>query len=97
MMYQPEPVPMRLAKNVYEVDEGNSHIEVHQDVVEQTGSGDLLINCCPAHVYSRSKNGHIDAEFAACLECGTCLAIMPKGTLTWHYPESGMGVQFREG
>jgi ferredoxin-like protein FixX len=29
-------------------------------------------------------------------ECGTCLVVAAPGTLTWHYPRSGMGVTDRE-
>ena len=42
-------------------------------------------------------DGTISVEFAACLECGTCLAVAAPGALTWHYPEGAMGVMFREG
>ncbi|MDP9800751.1 ferredoxin like protein [Arcanobacterium wilhelmae] len=95
--YETGTVVQRLAGNVYEVDEGNSHIEVNQEVAAATGAGDLLIRVCPAHVYSREADGTIGVEYAACLECGTCLAVAPPGVLTWHYPASSMGVAFREG
>jgi ferredoxin-like protein FixX len=55
---KPLSVPERLAKNRFNLNEEESHI-----------------------------------EYAACLECGTCLAI----ALKWHYPLGGFGVQFREG
>lgn len=90
-------VANRLSRNVYEVDEGNSHIEVNQDVVRQSGCGKLLVRVCPAHVYAEEADGTISVEYAACLECGTCLAIAPEGALSWHYPDSSMGIVFREG
>ena len=37
------------------------------------------------------------AGHAACLECGTCLAMAPKGVLKWHYPRGSFGIMFREG
>ena len=52
---------------------------------------------CPAHVYSEAPDGTIAVEAAACLECGTCLAVAPPGSLRWHYPRGGFGVTFREG
>jgi ferredoxin like protein len=44
-----------------------------------------------------NDDGSIGIEYAACLECGTCLAVAPAGVLTWHYPRGGFGVSFREG
>lgn len=63
-------VPERLTKNVYEVDEGNPHIEVNQEIAKATGTGKLLVRVCPAHVYSEEPDGTISVEYAACLECG---------------------------
>ena len=90
-------VPARLGKNVYEVDEGNSHIEVNQEIAKATGAGKVLVKVCPAHVYSEEPDGTISVEFAACLECGTYRAVAAPGLLKWHYPEGSMGVMFREG
>ena len=90
-------VNQRLAGNVYEVDEGNSHIEVNQEVARRTGTGRLLVRVCPAHVYAEEADGSIGVEYAACLECGACLAVAPPGTLTWRHPAGGCGVAYREG
>jgi ferredoxin like protein len=90
-------VTERLDKNHYETDEKESHIEVNQDLVRTTGAGPLLVRICAAHVYSLHADGMIGVLYAACLECGTCLAVAPLGALTWHYPRSGMGVTYREG
>ena len=90
-------VAQRLGRTRFLLDEEESHIEIDQAEAERTGAGDRLIACCPAHVYSREADGTISAEYAACLECGTCLAIAPPGVLSWHYPRGGFGIQFREG
>lgn len=90
-------VPERLATLHYDVDEEAPHIEVHQDVARATGAGRLLAQVCPAHVYSEHPDGTVAVECAACLECGTCLAVAPPGSLTWRYPRGGFGVTFREG
>lgn len=90
-------VPERLARNRYQLDEDESHIEVDQDAVRAVGAADVIARCCPAHVYSVLPDGGLAVEYAACLECGTCLAVAPAGTLTWHYPRGGFGVSFREG
>lgn len=92
-----DSVTQRLALNHYEIDEGTSHIEVNQEIAQATGTGKLLVRVCPAHVYSERDDGTIDVEYAACLECGTCLAVAAPGALTWHYPNSAMGIVFREG
>lgn len=94
---KPPSVPERLAKNRFELDEGENHIEVNQEVVKATGCGKTIVNCCSAHVYSEEADGSLSVEYAACLECGTCLAVAAPGALKWHYPRGGFGIQFREG
>jgi len=90
-------VTERLDKNRYETDEDESHIVVNQAAAKAAGAGPLLVRVCPAHVYSMQPDGTIGVTYAACLECGTCLAVAAPGTLAWHYPRSGMGVTYREG
>ena len=92
-----ESVPARLAGNTYNLDEDESHIKVDQELARATGAGALLERICPAKVYSVEADGAVGVEYAACLECGTCLAMAPKGVLTWHYPRGSFGIMFREG
>ena len=92
-----ESVPARLAGNTYNLDEEESHIKVNQELARATGAGALLERICPAKVYSVEADGAVGVEYAACLECGTCLAMAPKGVLTWHYPRGSFGIMFREG
>jgi len=94
---KPLSVPELLAKNRFELDEEESHIEVNQAVVKATGCGRAIVACCAAHVYTEEPDGALSVEYAACLECGTCLAVAAPGALTWHYPRGGFGIQFREG
>ncbi|MCG2797167.1 MAG: 4Fe-4S dicluster domain-containing protein [Cellulomonas sp.] len=89
-------VPERLARNRYDLDE-EPHIEVDQEAVRRTGAGPLLVRICPAHVYTAEPDGTVGVAWAACLECGTCLAVAPAGTVRWHYPRGGFGVAYREG
>ncbi len=91
------PVTERLGRNRFELDEEESHIHVDQDVVRATGCARAIVDCCPAHVYTQEPDGTLSVEYAACLECGTCLAVAAPGALTWHYPRGGFGVSFREG
>jgi ferredoxin like protein len=90
-------VPERLARNHYDVDEQESHIHVDQDACRRTGAAELLERVCAARVYRRQEDGSVTVSAAACLECGTCLAVAPPGVLSWHYPRGGYGVSFREG
>ena len=90
-------VPDRLARNHYDLNEGQSHIEVDQDRARVTGAGPLLERVCPAHVYRAEPDGSVGVEYAACLECGSCLAIAPAGVLRWVYPRGGQGVAYRLG
>jgi ferredoxin like protein len=90
-------VSERLDKNRYETDVEQSHIQIDQQAAAAAGAGPLLVRVCPAHVYSQQADGTIGVLYAACLECGTCLAVAPPGVLSWHYPRGGMGVIYREG
>ncbi|MDR1213775.1 MAG: 4Fe-4S dicluster domain-containing protein [Propionibacteriaceae bacterium] len=93
----PLSLNQRLASDRFLTDESASHITVDQELARSTGTAERLIAICPAGVYSRAADGSLAVEYAACLECGTCLAVADPGTLTWHYPAGGHGVQFREG
>ncbi len=87
----------RLARNSYNLDDEQSHIEVNQEIARRTGAGALLVRVCPARVYGEAADGTITVNYAACLECGTCLAVAPPGALSWHYPRGGFGIAYREG
>lgn len=89
-------VTERLALNRFEPDD-LPHIEVHQEAAKAAGAGPILERVCPAHVYTANEDGSVGVTYEACLECGTCLAVAPPGTLTWHYPRGGFGINFREG
>ena len=94
---KPPSVPDRLAKNLFVTDEEEPHIQIDNSVADKT----LLYHAgaaCPAKVYTIAPNGDVHADPAACLECGTCLAVCPSGHgLVWFYPRGGYGVTFREG
>lgn len=89
-------IPDLLSKNRVVLDD-LPHISIDQEAARLTGTGDRIIACCPAGVYSRSEDGDILIEHAACLECGTCLAVATPAVLKWHYPRGGFGVSFRQG
>jgi ferredoxin like protein len=90
-------VAERLARNRYEVDHETPHIEVDQAIAKSTGTAELLVRVCPAHVYSQAADGTVLVQHVACLECGACLAVAAPGALRWRYPRGGYGVAYREG
>lgn len=90
-------IPERLAKNTFMTADGHAHLEIDQEIARRTGTGKLLTRVCPAHVYTEEADGTISAEIAACMECGTCIAVAAPGALRWVYPDGGMGIAFREG
>jgi ferredoxin like protein len=91
------PLNQRLALDHFDIDDGGSHILVNQESCASRSLGPLLVAVCPAGVYSLNGVGQVDVEYAACLECGTCFAAVPEGTLSWHYPSGSCGISFREG
>lgn len=85
-----------LAVNKYEVDEGNSHIELVED--PDDAEFDKLIKVCPAALYKRDADGVKSFDYAGCLECGTCrIACGDTIVKKWKYPEATMGVEYRFG
>ena len=85
-----------LALNRYEVDEGNPHIEL-VDRPDPQHFGDL-VRACPAALYKVDEDGAQHADFAGCLECGTCRIVSSDLVVkSWRFPAATMGVEFRFG
>ena len=89
-------IPQRLAADSFVIDEDESHITVDQELCRSTGTDKVLIAVCPAGVY-QERDGQLTADYAGCLECGTCFAVAAPGAIQWHYPRGGYGVNYREG
>ena len=90
------PLPGRLRVTRY-VTDADPHLVVDQARARATDAGRLFLAVCPAGVFTAEPDGTIGVEYAACLECGACLAVAPPGTLTWRHPAGGCGVGYREG
>lgn len=86
-------VTEKLAVNKFELDEGHPHITLNNEGCRQCQDKPCLF-VCPAEVY-KEKDGEILAEWAACLECGTCNIVCPQKCLTWTYPRGGFGINYR--
>jgi ferredoxin like protein len=89
-------VPEKLSINKYELDEGVPHIEVNNDLCQKECTLKPCLYVCPAIVYTE-QDGKIMADWAGCLECGTCKAACPTEALKWFYPRGGFGVIYRYG
>ena len=85
-----------LAANKYEVDEGNPHIVLADDLDDT--EFDKLVRVCPAALYKRDENGTKSFDYAGCLECGTCRILCEGGIVSqWKFHEATMGVEYRFG
>ena len=92
----PLSVPGLLALNRFDLDEGHPHIEVDHAICAARCTLRSCLTVCPADVY-REHDGDVIADFAGCLECGTCVVACLPEALTWHYPQGGHGIQYRYG
>ncbi len=74
-----------------------SHITLDQNKCK-TCQERFCIYACPAHLYElNEESGEMQAEFAGCLECGTCMIACIYGSVTWVCPRGEFGVQYRYG
>ncbi len=89
-------VAEKLGMNKYELDEGNPHIEVYEELCRQKCADLACLYVCPADVY-KEVNDRIVVDWAGCLECGTCRVACPSQALHWVYPRGGFGVVYRSG
>lgn len=85
-----------LSLDHFELDEGHPHIAVDGGRCAVGCPRRPCLTICPAEVY-REHDGYVVADFAACLECGTCVVACPPEAISWHYPRGGKGVQYRYG
>jgi ferredoxin like protein len=89
-------VPEKLAINKYELDEGHPHIEVDNEKCRKLCQEYACLFVCPANVYVK-QGDDITADWAGCLECGTCQVACPHEALHWEYPRGGFGIVYRSG
>ncbi|HJX23640.1 MAG TPA: 4Fe-4S binding protein [Candidatus Bathyarchaeia archaeon] len=52
------------------------------------------IDLCPAKCYDL-LGGKVLFSYSGCLECGTCRIVCPQNAISWNYPRSGKGIQYR--
>jgi ferredoxin like protein len=81
-----------LNADVWDVDE-KSHIEVDAGKCAACKKRPC-ITLCPANTFVILE-GKVLHSYEGCLECGTCRVVCPMAAITWKYPLSGRGVQYR--
>ena len=81
-----------LNADVWDVD-AKPHIEVDAGKCTSCKTRPC-ITICPANTFVLLE-GKVLHSYEGCLECGTCRIICPMASITWRYPLSGRGVQYR--
>lgn len=81
-----------LNTDVWDVDNA-PHIQVDTDKCAQCKARPCL-QVCPARAFALLDN-RVMYSYEGCLECGTCRIMCPEKAISWKYPLSGRGVQYR--
>lgn len=81
-----------LNANVWDVDE-SPHIQVDTSKCANCKTHPCILYC-PAKAFALLGE-RILYSYEGCLECGTCRVLCPMKAVTWKYPLSGRGVQYR--
>jgi len=90
------PIDDKLAVNLFNTDDHNSHIDVDLQYADEDEKMKLVL-ACPAGCY-KIIDGQFSFSHLGCLECGTCRVLShDKVVKAWNHPESGVGVSFRQG
>lgn len=83
-----------LSRNLFTVDQ-EPHILIEQQICASACSSQACLAVCPADLFHMNDQRRLVVAWEGCLECGTCMICCDKGALTWNYPRSGFGVQYR--
>jgi ferredoxin like protein len=88
----------KLYRNRYEVDEGNPHIKMREEVC-QGCERRICLYICPAKVYVQKADDpeRVIANYQNCLECGTCRLACEREGIEWSFPRGGKGIKYRFG
>jgi len=83
-----------LNANVWDVD-SKPHIIVDYEKCKRCEPRPC-VKLCPGGCYTLVGE-EILFSYEGCLECGTCRIICLEEAITWNYPLSGRGIQYRFG
>jgi ferredoxin like protein len=84
----------RLALNIFNIDK-DPHIKIKKDCGRKCDTRPCII-VCPADCF-KEVEGEVVFSYEGCLECGTCRIVCGEDALSWSYPRSGFGIQYRLG
>ncbi len=81
-----------LRVNLYDVEE-TPHITVDFNLCVKCDTKPCA-RLCPGECFT-TVGEKVLYSYEGCLECGTCRVICPHKAVSWSYPRSGKGVQYR--
>ncbi len=88
----------KLALTKFTTDKNNEHIKVNFEICKSCKTLECVYGC-PANCYrinpEEGAEIPITFDYAPCLECGTCRLVCPNGSVDWHYPHGGFGVEYK--
>jgi ferredoxin like protein len=87
-------IEAKLALDTFRVDD-EAHIVIDQQICARACTTRSCLFVCPADLYCLDGEARITVNWEGCLECGTCMISCEPGALSWQYPRSGFGVQYR--
>jgi len=90
-----DAIRAKLGHDTIKVDD-QKHIKINQEVCRECREKYCLY-VCPAQVYVLNKQGEIELDLDACLECGTCRIACIRKSVDWDYPRGGFGIQLKFG
>lgn len=88
----PMSVDEALKVDLYDL-EGTPHITVDLERCLKCPSK-ACMRLCPAECFTMAGE-RVLFSYEGCLECGTCRIVCPEGAVSWNYPRSGKGIQYR--
>lgn len=87
-------VDAKLAHDLFKLDK-EPHILIDHHICQAVCQRRVCMTVCPADLYELGEQGHVVVNWEGCLECGACMITCDNGALSWTYPRSGFGVQYR--
>jgi len=87
-------IDAKLGLDAFKLDK-EPHIVIDDAVCRSRCTNRACLYVCPADLYEVNDEGTMTVNWEGCLECGTCMICCPEEALTWHYPRSQFGVQYR--
>jgi ferredoxin like protein len=87
-------VDVKLAHNYFKLDT-QAHISIDNKICSTVCTNRACLTVCPADLFELNSAGDMAVNWEGCLECGTCMICCDNNALSWAYPRSGFGVQYR--